>query len=87
MQQHPVLRDGREGDESMDKVKRTYRNVETDLKKTARGINGTDPKDYVGNAGDEVRKDLGNLGDDVRRVGREPEGPRGEPATTPEPTM
>jgi hypothetical protein len=82
-----VLLEGREGVESMDEVKRTYRDVETDLKKTARDVDGTDPTDRVGNAGDEARKDLGNMGDDVRKAGREPEGPRGDPATTPEPTM
>ena len=76
-----------EGDGSMDEAKRTYRNVKTDVKKTARGIDGTDFKDQVGNAGDEVGKDLGNLGDDVRKAGREPETPGGEPRTTPEPTM
>jgi len=73
-----------EGDGSVDKVKRTYRDVKTDVKKTARGVDGTDLKDRVGNAGDEARKDLGNLGDDVRKAGREPEGRRGDPATTPE---
>ena len=71
----------------MDEAKRTYRDVKTDVKKAARGIDGTDPKDYVGNAGDEIGKDLGNLGDDVRKAGREPEGPRDDPATTPERTM
>jgi hypothetical protein len=76
-----------EGDGSMDEVKRTYRDVETNVKKGVRGIDGTDFKDQVGNAGDEARKDLGNLGDDLRKAGREPEGPRGEPATTPERTM
>jgi predicted phage gp36 major capsid-like protein len=82
-----VVRDQLEGDASMDQVKRTYRNVKTDLKKTSRGIDGTDFKDQVGNAGDEIGKDLGNLGDDVRKAGRQPEGPRDDPATTPEPTM
>jgi hypothetical protein len=41
----------------MDEVKRTYRYVKTDVNKTARGIDGTDPKDYVGNAGDGIGKD------------------------------
>ena len=68
----------------MDQVKRTYRSVKTDLKKTARGIDGTDFKDQVGNAGEEASKKLGNLGDDVRRAGRQPEGPQGGPNTTPE---
>jgi hypothetical protein len=68
----------------MDQVKRTYRTVKTDLKKTARGIDGTDFKDQVGNAGDEAGKKLGNLGDDVRREGRQPEGPQGGPNVTPE---
>jgi hypothetical protein len=76
-----------EGDGSMDEVKRTYRDVETDVKKTARGIDGTDPKDHVGNAGDEIGKDLGNLGDDIRKAGRDPAGPRGDPATSPERPM
>ena len=64
----------------MDEAKRTYRDVKTDVKKTARGIDGTDFKDQVGNAGDEIGKDLGNLGDDIRKAGREPEGPRDDPS-------
>jgi len=71
----------------MDEVKRTYRDVETSVKKGLRGIDGTDPNGYVGNTRDELGKDLGNLGDDVRRAGRESEGPQGEQATTLEPTM
>ena len=71
----------------MDEAKRTYRDVKTDMKKAARGIDGTDPKDYIGNAGDEIGKDLGNLGDGVREAGREPEGPGGDPVPTPERTM
>jgi hypothetical protein len=39
---HPVVRDGPEGVGSMDQVKRTYRTVKTDLRKTARGSDGTD---------------------------------------------
>ena len=54
-----------------DSVKSTYRDVKTDLKKTARGIDGTSPKVRVGNARDEASKDLGNLGDDVRKAGHE----------------
>lgn len=42
----------------MDEVKRTYRDVETNVKKTARDVDGTDLKDRVGNAGDEAGKDL-----------------------------
>jgi hypothetical protein len=57
-------------DTGMDEVKRTYRDVETGVKKTVRGVDGTDLRDRVANAGDEVRKDLGNLGDDARRSGR-----------------
>ena len=71
----------------MDEVKRTYRDVETNVKKAARGIDGTDSKDYVGNAGDEIGKDLGNLGDEVRNAGRDTEGPRSDPATSPERPM
>jgi hypothetical protein len=83
---HPV-RDGLEGDRLMDEIKRTYRNIKTDLKKSARGIDGTDFKDQVGNAGDEARKDLGNTGDDVRRAGRAPNDPRPDPDTTQERPM
>ncbi len=54
----------------MDGVKRTYRKIETKVKKAARGVDGTDVKDHVENAGDEVRENLGNLGDDVRRARR-----------------
>jgi hypothetical protein len=68
----------------MDEVKRTYRDVETGIKKAARGVGGTDLKDRVGNAGDETRKNLGNLGDDVRKAGREPEGLGDVPAATSE---
>jgi hypothetical protein len=71
----------------MDDVKRTYRNVKTDVKKAARDVDGTDLNDRVGNAGDEARKDLGNLGDDVRKAGRKPKGPSGDPVTTPERPM
>jgi len=58
----------------MDDVKSTYRDAKTELKKTARGIDGTDLKDRVGNAGDEVSTKLGNLGDDVRKADRESKG-------------
>lgn len=54
----------------MDEAKRTAREVETGVKRTVRGADGTDLKDHIANAGDEVRKDLGNFGDDVRRAGR-----------------
>ena len=53
----------------MDNVKSTYRDVKTEVKKTARGLDGTDLKDRVGNARDEASKNLGNLGDDVRTAG------------------
>jgi hypothetical protein len=46
----------------MPDVERTYREIKTELKKTARGIDGTDLKDRVGNAGDEATKQLGNPG-------------------------
>jgi hypothetical protein len=55
----------------MDQVKRTGREVETELKKGARELDGHDLGDDIGNAGDEIKKDLGNLGDDLRRGGRE----------------
>jgi hypothetical protein len=77
----------KEGDASMDEAKRTYRTVKTDVKKTARGVDGTDFKDQVGNAGDEIGKNLGNTGDDVREAGREPKGPRDDPVTPPERPM
>ena len=54
----------------MDAVKRTAREVETDVKRTVRSAGGTDLKDHIANAGDKVRKDLGNFGDDARRAGR-----------------
>jgi hypothetical protein len=53
----------------MNDFKSTYRAVKVHLKKTARGVGGTDLNDKVGNVGDEARKDLGNLGDDVRTAG------------------
>ena len=71
----------------MDQVKRTYRTVKTDLKKAARGVDGTGLKDQVGNAGDEASTKLGNLGDDVRRAGRQPKGRQGGPNATPERPM
>lgn len=49
----------------MPDVKSTYREVKTDLKKTARGIDGTDLNDRVENAGDEATKGLGNLRDTI----------------------
>jgi hypothetical protein len=68
----------------MDDVKGTYRTVKTALKKSARGMDGTDLKDRIGNAGDAARADLGNLGDDVRTAGRKPKGHSGGQASTPE---
>ena len=76
--------DRQERDPSMTEVKRTYRNVETGVKKAARSVDGTDLKDRVGNAGDEARKDLGNLGDDLRRTGRKVNADR-DAETSPEP--
>ena len=68
----------------MDNVKHTYRTVKTAVKKSARGMDGTDLKDRIGNTGDAARSGLGNLGDDVRKAGREPKGGRGGQAPTPE---
>jgi len=68
----------------MDDVKRTYRTVKTALKKSARGLDGTDLKDRVGNAGDTALADLGNLGDDVRTASRMPRGQSGRSVRTPE---
>jgi hypothetical protein len=65
-------------------VKHTYRTVKTAVKKSARGVNGTDFKDRIGNAGDAARADLGNLGDDVRTAGRKAKGHSGGSARTPE---
>ena len=45
------------------------REVETDTKKAARGLDGTQPSDHVKNAGDEMKKNLGNLGDDIKDAG------------------
>ena len=49
----------------MDEVKRTYRDVEANVKKGVRGIDGTDPKDYVGNTGDEIGKPPGRASHDA----------------------
>jgi hypothetical protein len=68
----------------MDDVKHTYRDIRTNVRKSARGVDGTDLKDRVGNAGDTARTELGNLGDDVRTAGRERGHPQGDPAATPE---
>ena len=57
----------------MDQVKRTGREVETDLKRGMRDLDGHDLGDDLGNAKDEVEQNLGNLGDDLRRRGREVE--------------
>ena len=45
------------------------REVETETKKAARGLDGTSPSDHIKNAGDELKKDLGNLGDDIKDAG------------------
>ena len=66
----------------MDDAKRTYRRVRTEVKKAARGIDGTSLEDRVGNAGDEVSEGLGNLGDDVRSAERARKDPKGAPAAT-----
>jgi hypothetical protein len=84
---HQVIRGRLDGDRSMDDLKRTSRNVTTSVKKTARGLDGTDFNDQVGNAGDEIRKDLGNLGDDIREARREQVGPRDHPAARPKQTV
>ncbi|MGO9177849.1 MAG: hypothetical protein ACLQBX_09200 [Candidatus Limnocylindrales bacterium] len=65
-------------------VKRTYRTVKTAVRKSVRGLDGTDLKDRVGNAGDAVRVDLGNLGDDVRTAGRMSGGHGDRSVPTPE---
>lgn len=57
----------------MDQVKRTEREVETDLKRGMRDLDGHDLGDDLGDAKDEVEKHLGNLGDDLRRGGRQVE--------------
>lgn len=64
----------------MDDAKHTYRDVKTEVKETARGVDGTDLKDDLGNAGDEVGKDLGNVGDDIRHAANEPKTGKTEPA-------
>jgi hypothetical protein len=45
------------------------REVETETKKTARGLDGTQPADHLKNAGDEMKKTAGNLGDDIKDAG------------------
>ncbi len=67
----------------MDDAKRTYRDIKTNVRKAARGVDGTDLKDRVGNAGDAARTELGNLDDDVRTASRERGHPQGDPVTTP----
>jgi hypothetical protein len=71
----------------MDEVKRTYRTVKTDLRKTVRGVDGKDPKDCVGNAGDEIGQELETWATTSAKLVVSPRGPRGGPATTTEPTM
>ena len=66
----------------MTEIKRTYRDVKTGIKKTARAVDGTDLNDRVGNAGDEARKDLGNLGDDARKAAGKPATRNGGPGST-----
>lgn len=51
----------------MDTAKQTYRNVETETKKSLRDADGHDVGDDLANLGDEVRKNLGNAGDEVRK--------------------
>jgi hypothetical protein len=63
----------------VDDAKHTYRDVKTEVKETARGLDGTDLKDHLGNAGDEARKDLGNVGDDVRHASQEPKTRESQP--------
>jgi hypothetical protein len=45
------------------------REVETETKKAARGIDGNQPSDHIKNAGDEMKQTLGNLGDDIKDAG------------------
>ncbi len=66
----------------MNEAKRAYREVETDVKKAVRGVDGTDLEDHVANAGDEVRKNLGNLGDDLNKAGHDAKAGWGDPAPT-----
>ena len=54
----------------MGQMKETYRDVEQDVKKVRRDIDGHDLGDDLGNAGDEIRKDLGNGGDTLREGAR-----------------
>ena len=68
----------------MDDVKQAGREVETNAKKAARGIDGESTSDKVANAGDEIRKDLGNAGDDIRnavdKTADQMDRPRSDPA-------
>ncbi len=50
-------------------VRKAGREVETETKKAARSIDGTQPSDHLKNTRDEMKKDLGNLGDDVKDAG------------------
>jgi hypothetical protein len=47
-------------------LKEAGREVETETKKAARGLDGTQPSDHIKNAGDELKQGLGNLGDDIK---------------------
>jgi hypothetical protein len=50
-------------------INKAGREVETETKKAARGLDGNQPSDHVKNAGDEMKKNLGNLGDDIKDAG------------------
>lgn len=55
------------GGSSVDDVKKTYREAETNVKKEWRKADGEeDLGDKAANAGDELRKHAGNAGDDIR---------------------
>jgi hypothetical protein len=61
------------GGDTMDDVKQTYREGETEAKEALRKSDGDESlADKVGNAGDEMRKDLGNAGDEARSGGELP---------------
>ena len=64
----------------MDDIKKAGREVETNVKKTVRGIDGESAGDKVANTGDEMKKNLGNAGDDISGTVDIDRGPDAAPA-------
>ena len=60
-------------------LKEAGREIGTETKKTARGLDGNQPSDHIKNAGDEMKKNLENLGDDIKDSG-DRQYPNNEPS-------